>query len=97
MASYRQPAVAKGNRDNICYKRPFFMCNILKKKLITWYTRTSQTIKLEDITVQPKATVCGQSGFSIPNLHLIILSSNYAHIRFELERLNKSQNLQSPV
>ena len=35
MASYRQPAVAKGNRDNICYKRPFFMCNILKKKLIT--------------------------------------------------------------
>ena len=73
------------------------MCNILKKKFITWYTRTSQTIKLEDITVQPKAAVCGQSGFRIPDLHLIILSSNYAHIRFDLERLNKSQSLQSQV
>ena len=35
MASYRKPAVAKGNRDNIYYKRPFFMCNILKRKFIT--------------------------------------------------------------
>ena len=35
---------------------------------------TSQTIKLEDTTVQPKADVCGQSGFGIPNLHLIMLA-----------------------
>ena len=35
MASYRKPAVAKGNRDSIYYKRPFFMCNILKEKFIT--------------------------------------------------------------
>ena len=33
-----------------------------------------QTIKLEDTTVQPKADVCGQSGFRISNLHLIILA-----------------------
>ena len=67
------------------------------KKFIMWYTRTSQTIKLEDTTVQPKAAACGQSGFRIPNLHLIILSLNYAHLRFNLERLNKIQSLQSPV
>ena len=35
MASYRKPADAKGNRDSTYYKRPFFMCNILKKKFIT--------------------------------------------------------------
>ena len=35
---------------------------------------TSQTIKLDDTTVQPKADVCGQSGFGIPNLHLIMLA-----------------------
>ena len=73
------------------------MIHSVKKKFITRYTRTSQTLKLEDMTVQPKTAVCGQSGLRIPNLHLIILSSNYAHIRFDLERLNKSQSLQSPV
>ena len=31
MASYRKPAVAKGNRDSIYYKRPFYMCSILKR------------------------------------------------------------------
>ena len=67
------------------------------KKFIMWYTRTRQTIKLEDTTVQPKAAACGQSGFRIPNLHLMILSLNYAHLRFNLERLNKIQSLQSPV
>ena len=67
------------------------------KKFIMWYTRTSQTIKLEDTTVQPKVPACGQSGFRIPNLHLMILSLNYAHLRFNLERLNKIQSLQSPV
>ena len=31
MGSYRKPAVAKGNRDDIYYKRPFHMCNILNR------------------------------------------------------------------
>ena len=31
MASYRKSAVAKRNRDSIYYKRPFQMCNILKR------------------------------------------------------------------
>ena len=31
MASYRKSAVAKWNRDSIYYKRPFYMCNILKR------------------------------------------------------------------
>ena len=44
------------------------------KKFIMWYTRTRQTIKLEDTTVQPKADVCDQSGFRISNPHLIILA-----------------------
>ena len=68
-----------------------------KKKFIMWYTRTGQTIKLEDTTVQPKAAACGQSGFRISNLNLMTLNLNYAHLRFNLERLNKIQSLQSPV
>ena len=31
MGSYRKPAVAKGNRDDIYYIRPFHMCNILNR------------------------------------------------------------------
>ena len=31
MASYRKPVVAKRNHDSIYYKRPFYMCNILKR------------------------------------------------------------------
>ena len=71
MGSYRKPAIAKGNRDDIYYKRPFHKCNnFIKQKFIMWYTRTSQTIKLEDTTVQPKAAVCSvriQDSKSPPN------------------------------
>ena len=31
MGSYRKPAVAKGNRDSIHYKRLFYMCTILNR------------------------------------------------------------------
>ena len=31
MGSYRKPAVAEGNRDDIYYKRPFHMCNMLNR------------------------------------------------------------------
>ena len=31
MASYRKSAVAKGNHHSIYYKRPFYMCDILKR------------------------------------------------------------------
>ena len=56
-----------------------------------------QTIKLEDTTVRPKADVCGKSGFRIFKSPPIDSSSNYAHLRFDLEGLHKSQSLQSPV
>ena len=46
----------------------------LSKKEITSYTHTSQSIKLQDTTVPPKAAVCGQLGFRIPNLYLIVLA-----------------------
>ena len=48
----------------------------LSKKEIHYvmYSYQPNYIKLEDTTVQPKADVCGQSGFRIPNLHLIILA-----------------------
>ena len=52
----------------------YIIKTFLKKKFITKYTHTGQTIKLEDTTVQPKAAVCDQSGFRVPNLHLIILA-----------------------
>ena len=54
----------------------YIIKDLSKKEIyyVIYSYHASQTIKLEDTTVQPKAAVCGQSGFRIPNLYLIILA-----------------------
>ena len=69
------------------FLEPHIIKDLSKKEI-----HTSQTIKFEDTTVQPKARRLWSVRIPPNNF-----SSNYAHLRFDLERLNKSQSLQSPV